>query len=93
MDRSKAGFRLAAGDGHMAEENDGDRALLAYRFDHLMGVLREVKEDLKEISNRAAGMETRVAIIETKAVMWGAIAGLVSSGLVALIANIIARKL
>jgi hypothetical protein len=78
----------------MAEESDSDRAaLLAYRFDHLMGVLREVKEDLKEISNKAAGMETRIAIIETKAVMWGAIAGLVSSGLVALVANIIAKKL
>jgi hypothetical protein len=77
----------------MPEHRDTERELLTYRFDHLMGVLQEVKEDLKEISAKAAGMETRVAIIETKAVMWGAIAGLFSSGVVAFVANILARKL
>lgn len=76
------------------EQRDRDRDdLLTFRYDHLLDLLKGVKDDLKEIGAKAAAMELRLAIIETKALVWGIVAGLVTSAAVQLAISVLSRKL
>jgi hypothetical protein len=67
--------------------------LLTFRYDHLMEILKEVRNDLKEIGAKAANMELRVAIIETKAMIWGIAAGILASGAVQIAVSLFSKKM
>lgn len=70
-----------------------NRELLTFRYDHLMILLSEVRDDLKEIGTKAANMEVRMAIIETKAMIWGIAAGVVASGVAQIVISALSKKM
>ena len=62
-----------------------------YAF-YVLNTLKEGKENQKEMFRRITALETSFASLQTRVLMYGAIAGLVASGVVSLIIALVVKS-